>query len=483
MTYKNKYYNIDTTITTVESDKTLFFNFKRILSSDLQRFDFEIDNNIIGLGYRINNNDDSNKNVRFDGVEYILKSFIITSRFDGNSEYGIIIELESSQTKKMYIQIPLEIDETGNVEDIRGELDVLIAKADEEYDEFPDGGTEPEKNPTTLGELFINEWFLNVNTFNHYNMVNDIYVYIESPTIKVRKFTMELISAGTAGRFGNTPALLNRQSFPLNIDLQQSSLIKQFDIGDIGFEDIYIDCSPEDYDENNRIINPKKVYTVKPLFGSEQYGKISGELSTILFAVIVFALIFLLFNYNISMPTNSVISRRNFNVKTSLKYLITIGIILIGVFTILFIGKATDGLKEKFIFNMSLLAILAIISAIVIFCLFIYFLLLNNHNKDTLSNNRNENTLSKLINIIVYIYNYDISPDNKGLRPVIYFIKVFSIITILLLSTFGFLSIVGIKFKASVYLLSCLFFTVIIFGIKILNIEPTQHKATNSINS
>ena len=317
MSYKNEYYSINSTTNSTESDKTLVFNFQRILSSELERFDFAVDGSAVGLGYRINNNEDSNKNIRFDGVDYILKSFIITSHFDGNSEYGVVIELKSLQNKKMYIQIPLEEDTTEDEEYIRRELDVLIAKADEDYDVgLPDNVPEPEKNPTTLRELYINEWFLNVNTFYHYSEDTVIYVYIESPTIKVRKFTMDLISAATEGRFGNTPSLFtrgrNRITDLTDITLQKSSLIKPIDIGDIEFQDIYIDCSPEDYDENNRIINPKKVYTVKPLFGSETgsktLGTISGkvnEFANFLLAkilrVLVLVLVFLIFSLKISL--------------------------------------------------------------------------------------------------------------------------------------------------------------------------------------
>ncbi len=477
--YKSNYYIIDSNIEETDPGKTLFFNFQRILSSDLTRDDWTFAGNKLGMGYRINNNDDTKKNVRFDGVDYECKNFNITSHFDvinespDQDDFGIVLELESPQMRKMYIQIKLE---RVPGEDIQGELDVLIAKADDDNDADRaaldislDDVAEPEKNPITLGELFINEWFLNVKDFYHYSKNNVIYVYIDTPPIKVRDFTMDLISAGEGpgreGRFGNTPSLFNRTSVPSDIVLQRSSNIKQFDIGDITFEDIYIDCSPEDYDENNRIINPKKVYTVKPLFGSEQYGKISGELSTILFAVIVFALIFLLFNYNISMLNPNEISTKITGGKFFLKYSIIIGIILIGVFTILFIGKATDGLKEKFIFNISLLAILAIISATVIILIWVFIYFIDNDRFGDIKKG-----LGFIDPIITRL-----SGDNKYIYFLLYFLLVFIFVTILVMIWFGLLSIVGIKFKASVYLLSCLFFTVIIFGTKILNIVPNKN--------
>ena len=505
MTYKSNYYNITTT-TVEDSDKTLFFNFQRILSSELERFDFKLeDGRKIGLGYRINNREDSNKNVRFDAVDYNLKSFIITSHFDGNSDYGILIELESSQTKKMYIQIPLERDETGNVEDIRGELDVLIAKADEEYDEGqPDNVSEPEKNPTTLGELYINEWFLNVNTFNHYSENNVIYVYIESPTIKVRKFTMDLILTRPDGRFGNTPSLLNRITFPPDSTLQQSTLIKQFDIGDIGFEDIYIDCSPEDYDENNRIINPKKVYTVKPFFGSEKYGKISSNLGLSLLGVCAFGIVFMLFSSNLMNNAVNSSSDNDQNsheiLKPILKTLITIGLIIIPIFTIILIGKTTDGniFEEKFIFDIPLFFILIILTAIVVVLGVAFISIYGIKNNETQnrttnpsSNNKKQSgTFKNLWNNFQFFYNLDLTENSIKKYDIIklyliYLGKVFVSVTAFVMLFFALLISVGIKFNAVVYLFASLFFTITIYGIKVLkkqnNDKINQANASSSI--
>ena len=476
MSYKNDYYSIDSTTDSTDSGKTLFFNFQRILSSELGRFDFVVSGSNVGLGYRIINREDSNKNVSFNGVDYILKRFIITSHFDGNSDYGVVIELESLQNKKMYIQIPLEGDTTEDQEDIRGELDVLIAKADEEYDVGqPDNVTEPEPNPTTLGELYINEWFNGVESFYHYSKDDGIYVYIESPTIKVRKFTMDLISAG---RFGNTPRLTKDRITNLtDITLEKSSLIKPIDIGDIGFEDIYIDCSPEDYDENNRIINPKKVYTVKPLFGSETgsktLGTISGkvnEFANFLLALFAFSILY----YNFKNFTGIGIGISFFdifseNILKSIKPLVSILIIIIPILTFIFVAKASDKTitKEKFIFNMPLIYILAGLSFLVLSFISIYSIYIL--KLEFFANIEREKDWR--VSIISLFY-------SKFWGS--YFLSLLIVIFVFVILYYLTLTFLGVKFdgKFGVYTLASLFFTVTLYSTIMLN-KPLQENNLN----
>tara|TARA_A100001015_G_scaffold321116_1_gene450205 strand:+ start:4026 stop:5396 length:1371 start_codon:yes stop_codon:yes gene_type:complete len=256
--------NDDSSYTILEDEECQFvYNFKYGECS------FMIDNSHNGhngdnfTGHKVSHITQSDETcIKFNDINYSFKSYIITKNIDGyNTEetdtsgnFGIVIYLTSDGPDVLYIQLPFIISNEGEQESDTNAKNLLNII----------------KNNNDIPDIKINanSWFddLGEDSIYYYRYNNDnttiIYVnkeeesYINTLDISGLYFTYSSFSeentSGTINKCTKKPKFLTNE---------------------IEYGDIYIDCSPEDYDKDNPIIKKNMVYSVKPSLTNDSNNK------------------------------------------------------------------------------------------------------------------------------------------------------------------------------------------------------------------
>lgn len=209
-------------------------------------------------GYGVNHSTKSDETcIKFNGINYSFESYIITKDIDiynddTDDNLGIVIHLTSDGPDVLYIQLPFIKSDTEESDTNAKNLLNII----KENNDIPDI------------KINANSWFddLGEESIYYYRYNNDnttiIYVnkeeesYINTLDISGLYFTD--ISFSDDNTSGTINKCTKKPKFLTNA---------------IEYGDIYIDCSPEDYDKDNPIIKKNMVYSVKPSLTTDSNKK------------------------------------------------------------------------------------------------------------------------------------------------------------------------------------------------------------------
>lgn len=258
--------------------------------------------NIQGLSLQVIDKGNKSTSLEFNGNSYLFNRMIFTKGVDdptnGSSvfEYSLLLELESNvdANNKVYIVLPIFNNENDAAsEDGPSDLRAFLKDIKE------DDVTNENK---IKGKININ-FLIPSSTFHYYYLNRNIFiVYDESPlsfdmSDKIYKvFQIEELFYPEEIEL-NAVTIVNEiyssSSAALNRSLQGSML-----------DDIYIDCAPiEDSENNQKIIEPKRVYSVRPLFDTEQLGVSSKYFIMFFVSMFIFGLSYMFISNLNNIPT------------------------------------------------------------------------------------------------------------------------------------------------------------------------------------
>lgn len=256
--------------------------------------------NVQGLSLQAKDKQNKSTSLEFNGNSYLFNRMIFTKGVDdptnGSSafEYSLLLELESNvdANNKVYIVLPIFNNENDAAsEDGPSDLRALLKDIKE------DDITNENK---IKGKMNLN-FLIPSSTFHYYYFNRNIFiVYDESPvSLDMSEYDVfqveELFYPEDIelNQITNVNEIYASSSAALNRTLQGSML-----------DDIYIDCAPiEDSENNQKIIEPKRVYSVRPLFDTEQLGVSSKYFIMFFVSMFIFGLSYMFISNLNNIPT------------------------------------------------------------------------------------------------------------------------------------------------------------------------------------
>ena len=192
--------------------------------------------------------------VRFGDTDYMFHGFILTKDVDTTTEdYALMIELNSSNfTKRMFVQFPLVISDKDKESDA-DDLMSLIEIVDENDNAF---------KPITNEKINPNKWFPTNKGYRFYTFKNENTIFVLfDDQLSITQRNKEILDDTYNKYFSDGTQMESAASGTIYENTSTSS-VKQINISDAEFQDIYIECSPE----GDNVIRPQKVFTIRKLF-------------------------------------------------------------------------------------------------------------------------------------------------------------------------------------------------------------------------
>ena len=194
--------------------------------------------------------------VRFGDNDFMFHAFILTKDVDTTTEdYALMIELNDSNfTKRMFVQFPLTIsDKDSDVDDLISLIEIV------------EGDSNAFK-PITNEKVTPNKWFPINEGYKFYTFKNENTIFVLfDDQLSITQSNKELLDDTYQTYFSDGTQMGDRASGTVYENTSTSS-VKQINISDVAFQDIYIECSPE----GDNVIRPQKVFTIRKLF---DFGK------------------------------------------------------------------------------------------------------------------------------------------------------------------------------------------------------------------
>ena len=255
------------------------FNFLKNIDQEFIK-DENYDNDTVRLrGTQFkNSNPTDNTCVVFGNVDYMFEAFIFTNDIDvelGNEgRFGIVVHLISRYGSNLFLQF--QIIGSDDVSYKHKFIDFL-------------------SKTTINNDINPDNWIDTDQLYYYYNLTNENkFVYFTEP-LKADSDTVESLK---------NDFVQNKRSVssPGDIPIYKSiTFPKKSDVNDFAFQDIYIDCSPMANDSDSKIIRPKEVFHVRPLF---ETGDMTDVSKYFIFIFIVFIIGFsvLLIMNNMLIP-------------------------------------------------------------------------------------------------------------------------------------------------------------------------------------
>lgn len=255
------------------------FNFLKNIDQEFIK-DENYDNDTVRLrGTQFkNSNPTDNTCVVFGNVDYMFEAFIFTNDIDvelGNEgRFGIVVHLISRYGSNLFLQFQ------------------IIGSTDESYqNKFIDFVSKT----TINNDINPDNWIDTGQLYYYYNLNNENkFVYFTEP-LKSDSDTVESLK---------NDFVQNKRSVssPGDIPIYKSiTFPKKSDVNDFAFQDIYIDCSPMANDSDSKIIRPKEVFHVRPLFETGDMTDVS-KYFIFIFIVFIIGLSVLLIMNNMLIP-------------------------------------------------------------------------------------------------------------------------------------------------------------------------------------
>ena len=237
--------------------------------------------------------------VRFGDTDYMFHGFILTKDVDTTTEdYALMIELNSSNfTKRMFVQFPLVISDKDKESDA-DDLMSLIEIVDENDNAF---------KPITNEKINPNKWFPTNKGYRFYTFKNENTIFVLfDDQLSITQRNKEILD-DTYKKYFSDGTQDSAASGTIYENTSTSS-VKQINISDAEFQDIYIECSPE----GDNVIRPQKVFTIRKLFDfgnnkesfvsnvegfdADNIPEISRQFGIFLVGMVIFVIVYLMVN-------------------------------------------------------------------------------------------------------------------------------------------------------------------------------------------
>ena len=263
--------------TVINTSSSLLYNFGDKIGDEFNVSSIDDSEEMIkGINFAANPQKEDTV-IRFNGTDYLFHSFILSKDIDDDQDagnYGMIIKLYSLNfTERLYIQFPLVIGK-------KSDVDKFVKAIDKDDTRTLDNGTGVDL--MTIKKINPNKWFPIDTTYQFYTFKQNYTFVVISDALTIKSDSISILDTKFPNTFGSPRIKLSN---PNGSIFDSVTAAKQMDFQDMKFQDIYIDCSPEDNNNNDRIIRPKKVFNIKPLFGfgtgsSKGGGSSSTSVST-----------------------------------------------------------------------------------------------------------------------------------------------------------------------------------------------------------
>ena len=270
------------------------FNFLKNIDQEFIK-DENYDNDTVRLrGTQFkNSNPTDNTCVVFGNVDYMFEAFIFTNDIDvelGNEgRFGIVVHLISRYGSNLFLQFQ------------------IIGSTDESYqNKFIDFVSKT----TINNDINPDNWIDTGQLYYYYNLNNENkFVYFTEPLksdfVTVESLKKDFVQNERSVSSPGDTTIYKSITFP-----------KKSDVNDFAFQDIYIDCSPMANDSDSKIIRPKEVFHVRPLFETGDMTDVS-KYFIFIFIVFIIGLSVLLIMNNMLIPLGKEIANISKNLKSN----------------------------------------------------------------------------------------------------------------------------------------------------------------------
>ena len=248
-----------------DSNVSLTYNFEDINKMKVKKID-DGPRQFKGIIFLIEKWKEETKPVlEFNGKSFKLKSLIFTRKCDDSTngsmsyEYSMVIELCNNINDDLKLHIVLPIVHSDNDEEQKpSDIKSLIENTD---------NAKKANNKNVYVDTGINlNALIPAKGYHYYYLNNDIYMICDSEN----RITLNM-NPGHLD-FGFNEDLVLTETEAHNIFYSKSAPLNRVMRKAI-YDDIYIDCAPiEDASNNHMIIKQKNVYSVRPLFDTDELG-------------------------------------------------------------------------------------------------------------------------------------------------------------------------------------------------------------------